>query len=68
MPADYKEIPTTSAVLDFVMDGPRCRDCADNDGVCERSGLPCDPARARKAIRYVLTRVNYGIANDFLKP
>lgn len=68
MAADYKQIPVTKAVLDYVMTGPRCRDCADNDGMCEHSGLPCDPVRARKAIRHVLERVNYGIANDYLKP
>ena len=22
---------------------PMCRDCADNDGTCEHTGLPCDP-------------------------
>jgi len=27
-------------------DGPRCRDCADNFGICENTGLPCDPQKA----------------------
>ena len=26
--------------------GPRCRDCADADGTCPHSGLPCDPTDA----------------------
>ena len=68
MAADYKQIPVTQSVLDYVLAGPRCRDCADGDGVCEHTGLPCDPMRARKAIRHVLERVNYGIANGYLNP
>jgi len=68
MVVNYKQIPTTKAVLDYIMAGPHCRDCADGDGVCASTGLPCDPVQARKAIRYVLVRVNYGIANGYLKP
>lgn len=30
-------------------DGQRCRDCADNVGTCEHSGLPCDPQKAAEA-------------------
>jgi hypothetical protein len=27
-------------------DRPRCRDCADHDGTCPHSSLPCDPTAA----------------------
>lgn len=31
---------------------PACRDCADTDGICPNSGLPCDPQdRALEQIR-----------------
>ncbi|MEK1893176.1 MAG: Lar family restriction alleviation protein [Rhizobium sp.] len=44
--------------------GGRCRDCADEDGVCPTSGLPC--GGADKAIRHVLKALNYGAANGFI--
>jgi hypothetical protein len=39
--------------------GGRCRECADNDGVCEGNGLPCDPALRRRAIEHVLGAARY---------
>lgn len=48
--------------------GGACRDCADADLICPSSGLPCDPAAARKAIRRVLEAVDYGERNGFLHP
>jgi hypothetical protein len=44
--------------------GGRCRDCADEDGVCPTSGLPCEGAA--KAIHHVLNALNYGVSNGFL--
>jgi hypothetical protein len=68
MEIDFKQIPTTKAVIDYVLQGPRCRDCADHFGICEQAGLPCDPMLARRAVRHVIERINYGIANGYLKP
>jgi hypothetical protein len=45
--------------------GGRCRDCADEDGVCPYSGLPC--AGAEKAVRFVLGVLDYGYSHGFLK-
>jgi hypothetical protein len=45
--------------------GGFCRDCADEDGICPKSGLPCDE-RSSKAIRFVLEALNYGMANGFV--
>lgn len=60
-------IPVTKEVVEFcVMYGGRCRECADADGICPHSGLPC--AEPDKAIRHVLNAYNYGVANGFLKP
>jgi hypothetical protein len=57
------------ATIDYVMQlGPRCRDCADNDGICPASNLPCEPDKARAAIAYVLEGVIYGLQYGFLKP
>lgn len=67
MTQDYKPVPITEAVVDYVLRGSFCRDCADADGVCPNSGLPCDE-RAKQAVRYVLARLHYGIVNGFLKP
>src|SRR5690349_5739930 len=34
---------------------PICRDCADNDGICENSGLPCDLRAAFDDLRAALS-------------
>lgn len=44
--------------------GGRCRDCADEDGICPKSGMPC--GGSDKAIRFVLGALSYGISNRFL--
>lgn len=44
--------------------GGFCRDCADENGVCPSSGLPC--AGAEKAIRHVLSALDYGIKHGYL--
>lgn len=44
--------------------GGQCRDCADENGVCPRSGLPC--AGADKAIRHVLKALEYGRQHGYL--
>lgn len=57
----------TDDVIDYVLRyGGRCRDCADADGVCLQSGLPCDVDDATRAIHHVLRAINFGIANGFL--
>lgn len=49
--------------------GGRCRDCADGNGICEGSGLPCEPDEARKAIRHVLAARAYYVEHpEFLRP
>lgn len=45
--------------------GGMCRDCADEDGICPRSGLPC--ADRGKAIRHVLEALSYGLEHGFIK-
>jgi hypothetical protein len=58
-------IPVTKEVVDYIARyGGRCHDCADEDGVCPNSGLPCDGSD--KAIRHVLKAYNYGVENGFL--
>ena len=44
--------------------GGLCRDCADENGVCPRSGLPC--GGSDKAIRRVLEALSYGIKNGYV--
>jgi hypothetical protein len=44
--------------------GGRCRDCADENGVCPNSGLPC--GGSEKAIRFVLRALAYGIEHKYL--
>lgn len=61
-----QKIELDGAVVDYISRyGGRCRDCADEDGVCPHSGLPC--GNAEKAIRHVIKAYNYGISNGFLK-
>lgn len=58
-------IPLTKDVIRYISRyGGQCRDCADENGVCPSSGLPC--GGAEKAIRHVLSAYNYGIKNGFL--
>jgi hypothetical protein len=60
------EIPITDETVGFIRRyGGRCRDCADENGTCPHSGLPCDGSD--KAIRHVLTALNYGLRHGFLK-
>lgn len=46
--------------------GGMCRDCADQNGTCPRSFLPCEPAEARAAIRWVLAAIEYGERHGYL--
>ena len=55
----------TDEIVDFIARwGGRCRDCADENGVCHSSGLPC--GESKKAIRHVLTAYFYGLENGYL--
>ena len=57
----------TIAHIDYVARyGGRCRDCADESGVCPGSGLPC--ANPRKAIKHVFDALEYGVKNGFIEP
>lgn len=59
-------IPVTQEVVNYIARyGGMCRDCADENGVCPRSGIPC--GGHDKAIRHVLDAYNYGVANGFLR-
>ncbi len=44
--------------------GGNCRDCADASGVCPNRGLPC--ADSRKAIRFVLDALAYGLNHGYI--
>jgi hypothetical protein len=64
----WRPIPFTDDVVRYVgRFSGQCRDCADEHGVCPSSGLPCDE-RHEKAIRYVITALNYGFGKGFLPP
>jgi len=61
--------PAVSVISDAIVEyvaqyGGRCRDCADNNGVCPYDGLPCEDSK--KAIRYVLNAFKYGMDNGFI--
>lgn len=61
-----EDFVVTDEVVDYVLRyGGRCRDCADEDGVCPASGLPC--AGREKAVRFVLDALSYGLRHGFLK-
>lgn len=52
--------PARSKLIDYVLGyGGRCRECADNDGICRGSGLPCKPDQARKAVEHVLAALAF---------
>jgi len=59
-------IQITPEIIGYIVRyGGRCRDCADHQGICPNSFLPC--ADADKAIRRVLEAFNYGVTNGFLR-
>ena len=45
--------------------GGHCRDCADNDGICPQTKLPC--GEKDEAIRRVLTAILYGEKHGYLR-
>jgi hypothetical protein len=45
--------------------GGNCRDCADHDGVCPSSGLPCGDRAT--ATRFVLDALRYGVTNGYVR-
>jgi len=60
-------VRATDEVVGYVMRyGGMCRDCADENGICPRAGLPCESAPARKAVRHVIEAVNYGLRHGYL--
>ncbi len=57
----------TSEIINYVgRYGGSCRDCADNDGVCDR-GTPCDPKVFRAAIEHTIKALDYGIKHGFIE-
>lgn len=60
-------VRATEEVVGYVMRyGGMCRDCADENGICPRAGLPCESSPARKAVRHVIEAVNYGLRHGYL--
>ena len=58
-------LPESRELIDYILQyGGRCRNCADEAGICPMSGLPCD--NGVKAVRHVLKAINYGVANGYL--
>lgn len=51
--------------LDYALHTPRCRDCADEDGHCPATGLPCEVPAARKVVQGILDHLAYGIAHGY---
>ena len=55
----------TGEHIDYVASmGGKCRDCADENGICPGTGLPC--AGKRLAIQYVLDAIEYGVKHGFV--
>ena len=46
--------------------GGRCRDCADNNGICPYDSLPCEPAQREEAIKHVLSARAYGLKHRYI--
>jgi hypothetical protein len=67
-PDEPKPVAPTDAEIEYVASfGGRCRDCADEDGICPHSSLPCEPELARKAIRSVITALRYGNFHGYVE-
>jgi hypothetical protein len=62
VPKDIMEALTTY-VLRY---GGMCRDCADENGTCPHSGMPCDPDVCRPVVRRTIKALAYGIEHGFI--
>lgn len=63
----WRPIPVTEEVLAYVgRYGGFCRDCADHDGVCPGSGLPCGDRQT--GAKFVIEALNYGFTHGFIPP
>jgi hypothetical protein len=63
------EIPEDKTAIDYALRyGGMCRDCADSSvrGICDNSGMPCDPRVCEKVIRHALGAWRYGIKHGFI--
>lgn len=59
-------LPDEKTCVDYVLQyGGRRRDCADENGVCPGSGLPCEGAR--KAVTHVVQALRYGLQHGYLR-
>jgi len=62
----WRAFAVTEELVDYIgRYGGRCRDCADENGVCPLSGLPC--GGSHKAIRHVLRALSYGVKHGYVK-
>jgi hypothetical protein len=60
------DTPELKAVRSYVLRfGGKCRDCADQEGVCPASGIPCD---GTKAVNSVLEALTYGFTHGHIDP
>lgn len=46
--------------------GGMCRDCADENGTCPHSGIPCDSDIRLKMVRSTIKALIYGIAQGYI--
>jgi hypothetical protein len=63
------EIPQDKTAIDYALRyGGMCRDCADArvHGICDNSGMPCDPRICEKVIRHALGAWRYGVKHGFI--
>lgn len=66
MPATADALPDEKTCVDYVLRyGGRCRDCADENGICPGSGLPC--GGQRKAVTHVVQALRYGLQHGYLR-
>lgn len=57
-----------SDVVGYVMRyGGMCRDCADADGVCPTTGMPCDTGQRKAVIEHTIKALEYGIKHGFIE-
>jgi len=61
-------VKTFNQIIDYVMRyGGRCRDCADEDGVCPTNRTPCEPKVKRAVIEHTLKSLEYGLSHGFIE-
>lgn len=65
--SDTRELEKELITYALRYGGP-CRGCADEDGTCPTTGIPCDPEVSKRVLRRAFAAWEYGSAHGYCPP